>query len=378
MGDLIPRCEEAKAILQRIATGEGQGELAYVVPLIGDDERAKPPWSGAEVEGHAERRFQSQLAGLTLRQWGHDHSVPKLKPGLFGQSPIADAYGAPYSYAPTGTTRIIHRADEIASLPLNLSLHDGRFNEALEAVRYFAREAKGKALVTQYHYVLGPLNEASLVIDIAALCEGLYTHPKAVHRILEQNTELFINFLKAQKELVPDLVFDNYHDDTFWPEDAGVLQSEDILVTMSPKMAMEFVVPYANQIAQAFGGVLIHACGNWAHHFEILRDHVKGLRGIHFNAGECSLAKAVEVFSGTPVVLFVRWLLNTEYRFASRLDFVRHALATKTPDVSMVLDCSSDPAQSSDPYVAKETDPNVQSMEILRVIARYQDTGIIE
>ena len=103
------------------------------------------------------------------------------------------------------------------------------------------------------------------------------------------------------------------------------------------------------------------------------------LRGVWLNAGECSFRRAVDVFRGTDVVLIPRWVLNKQSWFKSRVDYVRHILASKASDVSVFLEAHHFADQSlHDPGVAEEQDQNAVSEDILRVIEKYSREGVID
>jgi len=228
-----------------------------------------------------------------------------------------------------------------------------------------AKSAQGKVLLQRYP-VGGPTSVAGLIVKNIALLEGMYTHPKLVHRLLNVCTELFIAFLKAQRERVPDVVLSNLHEDCYWPQGLGVLCEDDLILTLSPAMLLEFIIPHYRRISEEFNGILFHSCGNYAHLFAVLRDNVPNVRGIWMNAGECSFERAVEVFRGTDTVIIPRWVLNKLRSFTTRLDFVRYILATKTPDISVLLQTNF--------FRDNERTPEAQnavSEEILRILEAY-------
>jgi hypothetical protein len=179
--------------------------------------------------------------------------------------------------------------------------------------------------------------------------------------------------------MVPDLLLENGMHDTYLPPTLGGLLEDDTVINISPQMALEFAIPYYNRISDAMGGCVIHSCGDWSHHFEMFKENVHNLRGIWFNAGECSFERAAEVFRGTDVVLIPRWPLSTKYFFRSRVDFVRQILAAKPPDVSVLLQAHHFGDQSRyDPGVADELDQNAVSEQIMLVIERFLRVGAVD
>ena len=376
----IPRCDEAKEFMRRLVSGEARGALGYVVPLA-NGKVESPRFPGIEREewlDHPEELLETRLAGLSNRRWGHDHGVPMLSPTSYSGGMIETAFGSRYYYEPVGTVPAIHSADDIGTLPFDATLDDGWIPKALRTVECFAEKVDGRVLIERHH-VNGPFSMASLILKNDVLLEALYTHPRDVHRLLDKCTEMFISFVEVQREMVPDLVLANGIHDTYLPPGLGALCEDDLILALSPRMAMEFVIPYFNRIADLYGGLVIHSCGDFTHLFETLRDNVHNLRGIWFNAGECSYERAVEVFRGTDVVLIPRWPLNQKYSFTSRVDFVKRILAGKAPDVSVLLQAHYFGSQSMhDPDVAEEEDQNAIAQDILRVIEKYLATGALD
>lgn len=367
----IPACTEARSFIGRMLAGEARGALGYVVPLVNREievPRLGIPESAALLD-RPDTLLELRLRGLARRRWGHDHGVPMLNPTIYPGCVVASAFGSRYHCDPVGTVPAVTSADGIESLPLDVTLADGLIPKALAAVEYFARHGGGRVPIER-HLVNGPTSLAGLIVKNVALLEAFYTHPRAVRRLLARTTEMFAEFVQRQQQIVPDLVLEGGMHDTWLPKGYALVE-DDLVMALSPEMALDFVVPCYNRLSEVLGGIVLHSCGDWSHHFEMLKRNVPGLRGIWFNVGECSFQRAVEVFRGTDVVLIPRWPLAQKYPFASRLDFVRQILAAKTPDVSVFL-------QAHYFRTCREDDENAVSQEILRVIERYLRTGEVD
>ena len=357
------RHAETKAYMRRLWQGELRGALAYNA-LIGSD-TGQPVDCHSESAGIGAQFLRGCLETMGHRIWGRDHGVPMIQPLSrlsAGGGVMATAFGAAYDGEYDHTAPIIHRADRIESLNLSPTLEDGCIPQALEVIRYVVDETEGKVPLQMYN-AGGPMDIASMVLYDTELLTALYTHPKQVHRLLQACTDLFIEFYRAQRELVPEWS-PAIAEDMYIPADQGILCGEDWLATMSPETAMEFEVPYMNQISDAFGGLAIHSCGALMHQFDLLKDHIRNLRGFYFNAGTTSFEVAVDKFRGTDVVLMPRWDVNKPFRYASRLDFVRKLLAVKTDDITVYLIASF----PEDPMVPRERDPAAGSVEIIEYI----------
>lgn len=280
---------------------------------------------------------------------------------------MATAFGSQFNEQYNHTESCIGSISQIDSLNLSPTLNDGLLGSVLEMLRYIVNSTDGQIPIQMYN-AGGPMDIASMVVRDTELLADLYDYPKEVHRLLKSCTELYIAFYKAQQEIVPEFV-PTIVDDMYIPDGHGILCGEDWLSVISPELAIEFEIPYINRISDAFGGVAIHACGNLVPQFELLKKHVRNLRGIYFNAGECSFQSAVDVFRGTDVVLMPRWALNHPYRYESRLDFVKKILSLKTDDVTVYLIASYSAHRE-----LMDEDPYGMAEEIVKYIQQYHKT----
>ena len=357
------RFKETKEFMCRLWRGEIRGALAYVVPSPAD---VMPSTCEFKSDYYPEKFLYGVLNSLASRRWGHDYAVPMIQSISYGGGVMATAYGSQYNEIYNYTASCIHSADQIDSLNLNPTLTDGLLGKALDLIRYVVDQTKGQIPIQMYN-AGGPMDIASMVLWDKELLTALYTHPKKVHQLLDSCTELYIAFYKAQQQIIPEFV-PVLSDDMYVPDGHGILCGEDWLSVISPDLALEFEIPYINRISDAFKGVAIHACGNLAYQFENLKKNVCNLRGIYFNAGECSFQSAVDTFRGTDVVLMPRWALNHPYTCKSRLDFVKKLLAMKTDDVNVYLIAS----YSAHPELM-DKDPYGMAEDIIKYIEQYNE-----
>ena len=88
---------------------------------------------------------------------------------------------------------------------------------------------------------------------------------------------------------------------------------------LSPALHDEFGVPYLDRLADEFGGVYVHSCGDWSHLFASL-EKVRGLRGLEFGASETPFGAAADRFGGK-TVLACRVGLHRDVKYAGMADF---------------------------------------------------------
>ena len=357
------RFERTKELMGALWRGEMRGALGYTVPSPSEE---VPPALGSESDHFPEQFLTASLNSLACRRWGRDYAVPVIQPisVKYGGGVMSTAYGSPFNESYNHTAPRIGSAREIDSLNLSPTLNDGLLPKVLETIRYIVDRTEGRIPVQMYNSG-GPMDIASMVVTDTELLGDLYAYPEEVHCLLDSCTELYIEFYREQQRIVPEFV-PTIVDEMYIPDGHGILCGEDWLSVMSPELALEFEVPYINRISDAFGGVAIHACGNLAPQFELLKKHVRNLRGLYFNAGECSFQAAVETFRGTDVVLMPRWALNHPYSYDSRLDFVKKIVSAKTDDVTVFLVAS----YSAYPDMTEE-DPFAAAEEIVKYIEGY-------
>ena len=354
----IPRCDEARDFIRKMVTGKSEGRLAYIVPIVKGPDR-RPGYAHVDFQDNPDKFLNQRMRELEYRVWGHDHAVPVIQPSSYGGGILATAFGARYDPVKNWTHPVVTSAEDISTLPLNVTLNDGLIPKALDTIDYIVRKTDGKIPIQMYN-AGGPMDIATHIVKDQALLLALSLYPGAVHELMDVCTDLYIAFQQAQREIVPEFA-PTLVKDTYWPDCEGILCGEDWLSVISPKMALEFEVPYINRISDVFGGVVIHACGTLEINYNVLRDHVRNLRGLYFHAGETSFPKAVECFRTKDVVLIVDWALNQHYPFASRLDFVKHILTAKAADANVFL-------VASPSKVVREDDENAVSAEVLALL----------
>lgn len=86
-------------------------------------------------------------------------------------------------------------------------------------MEYLYNQTEGQIPIEMYNEG-GPFSNTSLIVRNTEIFEGIYTNPGAVHYLFNMLTDLFIGFVKKQKEYAPNLVINCMHD-TWWPDDLG-------------------------------------------------------------------------------------------------------------------------------------------------------------
>jgi len=156
---------------------------------------------------------------------------------------------------------------------------------------------------------------------------ALYDDPPAAHRLLRMVTDVIIETVEELKRAFPGLVC--MHCPLIWmPSDVGISISDDVMAVISPRTYAEFGVPYNRAIAEHFGGISIHSCGDISHQIDNLRQ-IPGLYALNYGTSETPHQAMVEALGGR-VLLVVHQGLNKVIELDSPVAFVRDTL-TQTP-----------------------------------------------
>lgn len=204
----------------------------------------------------------------------------------------------------------------------------GELKRVLDYTKYFLEKTSGK-LPIRLTDIQGPLDSAALIFGHNNLLMAMHTNPEEVHHLMKLVTELTIDFIKEQRKIVVDAgaEFVPAMFQPWLPDGFGVSISNDECVMISSEMHDEFHLPYINQLAEEFGGIYIHSCGNWLHQFNSL-EKIKNLRGLEFGASEANYEEVLERFNGK-IQLACRIGFNQNIKFNSIKDYVERILKSK-------------------------------------------------
>jgi hypothetical protein len=297
------RLARSRARLLTAWTGVGRPDripLVYTGLPVADGAPSFDIW---EATCSDEESLAAQFAMIMDRAQLDDDYVPSLYPGC-RQGTLPTAYGAEevWSGDHTWVRPILRDAQDIYELPRPDFSRDGVAAEMLERIRFF-RAATAGQMPIQLLDMQGPLDLASNLWGTEPLLLAMYENPAAVHELLQRMTDDFIAYVRLVREAAEwDLVPIHCMPSVWMPAGLGMALSEDLLAVVSPRLYREFGRPYNEQIARAFGGVVIHSCGSVEHNLAFLAD-TEGLVGVNLGASETSLPCVVEAIQGRCAIL---------------------------------------------------------------------------
>jgi uroporphyrinogen decarboxylase-like protein len=339
------RIEENKRFLRRVWALENEDRPGFMIGYAGPRVKGGTPVRNAMfitdgAESMRERLFDPEkLLRVGLEeiqgQLGlRGDFVPSLCPAL-GVVAIPSAFGCDITWWENDLPAV-HPLAAIADNPdaiFDLStptLNDGLLPRILDYTRIFVARTEGQ-LPVRLTDIQGPLDSAALIFGHNNFLEAMYTHPEAVHRLLELVTDITIKLVRAQRALVRSygVEFVPALFQPWMPDGLGVSVSNDECVMISAEMHDEFNVPYLNQISDAFGGIYLHSCGKWTHQLPSL-SKVRNLRGHEFGASEATFKPVLDYFGGK-IMLAARVGLHRDLKFKGMTDFVSQMMeAAKT------------------------------------------------
>jgi hypothetical protein len=267
--------EEKKERIRRTFHLEDTGEVPFLIeigPFHGgfaeyfNDDRAELAWN---VEYHKKRE------GI------YDYGMPNIKPNL-GIGIIAAAFGCAETVndeADPWIKPLIHEANvkDVHSLKVPDPAEHPVFKRAWERVKFFETHSD---LPLRAINVPSPLVTASLIWDYTSFIEALMIYPDEVHVLMGKITEATIGYVREQFRRIKNLASVG-HEIWHIPREAGVRISDDTAALLSPNLYREFGVKYNGMIAEAFGGVVVHSCGDVQNVVAPMME-IKGLKGLDF------------------------------------------------------------------------------------------------
>lgn len=244
---------EREEKVRRWLAGKGDSNILLLEVAGSDYTTCRTPKESLECQLEAVNR-QMDLAG--------DH-IPFLEP-WFGVGVFANAFGAEYVWTKgesPQTHYIIHDSETAANLE-KPDIDAPVMNLVLEAIDYFINETHGKIPISCTD-TQSPVDSATLLWETSGFFMSMYTEPEVVHHILDVITQLVVEFTHKQIKHLGESWSRPGHIMTSARGATGFSVSDDNIVMISPEHYKDFAVPYNEVLANEFGGLAVHSCGNY-------------------------------------------------------------------------------------------------------------------
>lgn len=263
------------------------------------------------IEAVVQENLASFAASVAL-EWTDD--LPYLEPWI-GTGVYANAFGCEYVWregeSPACHYRY-HRMEELDGVEEPRWQDSPVMRMVLEAIERL-KEATGGRIPIALTDTQSPFDTATLIMDAAEFFTACYVDRERVQRFMRMLTDLLIEFSREQERVIGEgLVARPGHimpSGTFL---RGISISDDNLAVSSPHINEAISLPYNQEIAEAFGGLAIHSCGEWTKTMALLKDKCPGVIMIDCAASREAdpnpneLEAIREALAGTGIVAKVR------------------------------------------------------------------------
>lgn len=271
----IPTIETKKNLLKRNWLLKDVEEVPFVIE-IGPFHAATSKYFGDD-----EAELAWNLEFHRRREGVYDYGMPNIKPNQ-GINIIASAFGCEYTVndeADPWIKPLIREENvkDVHKLRVPDPATNPVFRRAWERIAYFEAHSE---LPLRLVNVPSPLVTASLIWDYTSFIEATMIYPEEVHILMEKITEATILYVREQLKRIGNL-YTMGHEMWYIPRDLGVRVSDDTAALMSPNLYREFGVKYNGMISEAFGGIVVHSCGDVQNVVEPMME-IPGLKGLDF------------------------------------------------------------------------------------------------
>lgn len=235
----------------------------------------------------------------------YDYGIPNIKPNL-GISVMAAAFGCELKVNNEADPWISARISEknvadVYTLEKPDPASNPIYQKAFARIDYLQSHS---SLPLRLINVPSPLVTASLIWNYTSFIESTILYPKEIHALLEIVTEATIEFVQLQLQRIKHL-HTMGHETWYIPPEVGIRISDDTGALMSPKLYREFGVAYNAKISEAFGGIVIHSCGELKHVLPVMME-TPGLRGIDLTIPQNSKWEIIKEVAAGKIALNLR------------------------------------------------------------------------
>ena len=259
-----------------------------------------PLFDAYNVLHTAEERLQASLDEIIVRGQVGDDYVPSIFCGC-RQSTIPNMFGAKEIIKGSDATcdKILMKNEDIDSLPSGRIYPGSVAQMWLDMQRYILEETEGEIPV---HVVdmQGPFDVAGQLFGYDNLFVCAYEDEERFAHLMDLITQAYIDFWKAQQNVCKDrFIGTHLFAWDYVPKGIGATMSIDSLVMVSPDFYGEYYKKYIERMADEFGGLVVHSCGDFRHVVPSLMQ-TRGLKGI--NASQLSLRQLIDAGMSTDMV----------------------------------------------------------------------------
>ena len=166
---------------------------------------------------------------------------------------------------------VVKGLGDLAGLTIRESFDQSDYRKAITLYRRVCERLEADEVYIRTPDFQGPMNTLALIMDQTDLMCGLYEDPELIEQALDQVTDALISRVRQfREEIGPSKVIGNIWPYITLPDGQGVGITQDYMPLLSPELYERFEIPRLKRIADAFGGVYIHCCGEYEQHLPVL------------------------------------------------------------------------------------------------------------
>jgi hypothetical protein len=275
---------------------------------------------------------------LALEKALRYHEIQARLPGInlpavftdWGTISTAKYWGGQRRFDSTGKNIFINPVVQtveqaLAMQPLPADHHEMDARHSLEFFRRMQQALNTSHVWLRTPDMQGPLNTAGLVCKQEAMFISMYEQPTLVHAYLEKVTGFLIEYASYLRAGSQGRICGNLWPYTFLPQELGISFTEDLMPLLSPRLYREFGLPQLMRLAEAFGGLHIHCCGDWGRHVPALKATNLPIRAMEYHHPHTRIEELVPLAEDG--VVFVPYiLLHKQDQFTSISEYYRWLL----------------------------------------------------
>lgn len=276
--------------------------------------------------------FEDDAAELAWHEAYHDqrHEVidfdmPNIKPNL-GIGTIAAAFGCQLRVNNEGdpwTDTLINAQCRENVYGLQPPDPEGNpiFNRVRDRLGYLQNHG---SMPLRLVNVASPMLTASMIWDYTDFMMSLLTSPKEVHHLLDIITQATIDYVNLQLDAINDL-HSMGHEVLCVPREVGLRVSDDTAALLSPDLYREFGVTYNAKLADAFGGVVVHSCGDCSRVVSAMLE-TPGLKGLDLTMPQNTDWSTLESAAGEVVLSLRHYFWDHGEQFVDPVEYTRRLI----------------------------------------------------